>query len=138
MQTQTQNWLMPLCQYLQATTWATAIRTSLWAYPFIQLIPFLRFIVVARNQYRGRFAFIRRWQEAANGRRRTRRTFCMELDRILHGRVRRLFTLLGARNELHHQSRISHETIRANSGSAHLACLCPNENARLGTDNGNL
>lgn len=40
MQTETQNWLMPLCQYLQATSWATAIRTSLWAYPFIQLIHF--------------------------------------------------------------------------------------------------
>jgi hypothetical protein len=40
MQTETQNWMMPLCQYLQATWWATGIRTSLWAYPFIQLIHF--------------------------------------------------------------------------------------------------
>lgn len=40
MQAPTQNWMMPLCQYLQATSWATAIRTSLWAYPFIQLIHF--------------------------------------------------------------------------------------------------
>ncbi len=31
---------MPLSRYLQMTSWATAIRTSLWAYPFIQLIHF--------------------------------------------------------------------------------------------------
>jgi hypothetical protein len=31
---------MPLARYLQMTSWATAIRTSLWAYPFIQLIHF--------------------------------------------------------------------------------------------------
>lgn len=32
--------LMPMSRYLQMTSWATAIRTSLWAYPFIQLIHF--------------------------------------------------------------------------------------------------
>jgi hypothetical protein len=32
--------LMPIARYLQMTPWATAIRTSLWAYPFIQLIHF--------------------------------------------------------------------------------------------------
>ena len=32
--------LMPLCRWLQNTSWATAIRTSLWGYPFIQLIHF--------------------------------------------------------------------------------------------------
>ena len=40
MQAQVQTSLMPLCRYLQTTSWATAIRTSLWAYPFIQLIHF--------------------------------------------------------------------------------------------------
>lgn len=40
MQAETQNWLMPLCVYLQGTSWATAIRTSLWAYPFVQLTHF--------------------------------------------------------------------------------------------------
>jgi hypothetical protein len=40
MQTQMQSSLMPLCRYLQTTAWATGIRTSLWAYPFIQLIHF--------------------------------------------------------------------------------------------------
>jgi hypothetical protein len=40
MQAETQNWLMPLCRYLEATWWATDIRTSLWGYPFIQLIHF--------------------------------------------------------------------------------------------------
>jgi hypothetical protein len=37
---QTQNWLMPLCRYLESTWWATDMRTSLWVYPFIQLIHF--------------------------------------------------------------------------------------------------
>jgi len=32
--------LMPLSRYLQMTSWATGIRTSLWVYPFIQLIHF--------------------------------------------------------------------------------------------------
>lgn len=31
---------MPLCRYLQLTPWATAIRLSIWMYPFIQLIHF--------------------------------------------------------------------------------------------------
>jgi Family of unknown function (DUF6644) len=32
--------LTQICRWLQNTSWATAIRTSLWAYPFIQLIHF--------------------------------------------------------------------------------------------------
>jgi hypothetical protein len=40
MQEQIQTSLMPIAKYLQMTSWATAIRTSLWAYPFIQLIHF--------------------------------------------------------------------------------------------------
>ena len=40
MQEHIQTTLMPLSRYLQMTSWATAIRTSLWAYPFIQLIHF--------------------------------------------------------------------------------------------------
>jgi hypothetical protein len=32
--------LMPFCRWLQATPWGRDIRTSLWAYPFIQLIHF--------------------------------------------------------------------------------------------------
>ena len=40
MQAQVHTSLMPLCRYLQRTSWATAIRTSIWAYPFIQLIHF--------------------------------------------------------------------------------------------------
>ncbi len=40
MQAHVQTSLMPLCRYLQLTFWATAIRTSIWAYPFIQLIHF--------------------------------------------------------------------------------------------------
>jgi hypothetical protein len=40
MQEQIETSLMPLSRYLQMTSWATAIRTSLWGYPFIQLIHF--------------------------------------------------------------------------------------------------
>jgi hypothetical protein len=40
MESQIHTSLMPLARYLQMTSWATAIRTSLWAYPFIQLIHF--------------------------------------------------------------------------------------------------
>src|ERR1700690_2000718 len=40
MQAHVQTSLMPLCRPLQLTPWATAIRTSVWAYPFIQLIHF--------------------------------------------------------------------------------------------------
>jgi predicted PurR-regulated permease PerM len=32
--------LMPFCRWLQATPWARDVRTSLWVYPFIQLIHF--------------------------------------------------------------------------------------------------
>lgn len=35
-----QSSLMPFCRWLQDTSWATAIRTSLYGYPFIQLIHF--------------------------------------------------------------------------------------------------
>jgi len=34
------NYMMPLCKWLYSTWWAFDIRTSLWAYPFIQLIHF--------------------------------------------------------------------------------------------------
>jgi hypothetical protein len=40
MQVQIYSSLMPISKYLEMTPWATAIRTSLWAYPFIQLIHF--------------------------------------------------------------------------------------------------
>jgi hypothetical protein len=40
MQAHVQTSLLPLCRHLQMTSWATAIRTSIWMYPFIQLIHF--------------------------------------------------------------------------------------------------
>ena len=40
MEAQIHTSLMPLSRYLQMTSWATAIRTSLWMYPFVQLIHF--------------------------------------------------------------------------------------------------
>jgi len=40
MQAHVQTSLLPFCRHLQMTSWATAIRTSIWMYPFIQLIHF--------------------------------------------------------------------------------------------------
>jgi hypothetical protein len=40
MQTHVQTSLLPFCRHLQLTSWATAIRVSVWMYPFIQLIHF--------------------------------------------------------------------------------------------------
>jgi hypothetical protein len=40
MQAHVQTSLLPFCRHLQMTSWATAIRVSIWMYPFIQLIHF--------------------------------------------------------------------------------------------------
>ena len=34
------DWLYALCKSLETTPWGSAVRTSLWGYPFVQLIHF--------------------------------------------------------------------------------------------------
>lgn len=134
MQAQTQNWLMPLCQYVQATSWATAIRTSLWAYPFIQLIHFSGLSVWLGTNIAGDLRLLgvgKKPQTASEVRDELFVWNWIGFSTVVPGG----FLL---RNELHREPRVSHETIYASSRSTRLACLCPNEDTGLGKDSSNL
>ena len=128
--------LQAFAKWLEGTPWGVGVRTSLWAYPFTQLVHFTGLSIWLGTNLALDLRLLGCGKAARDGRAASGRFVRLELDRLLHCRARRFSSVFLDRNDVSGQRRVPLEAGPFCSAGAALAHLRAMEGARLGSDAG--
>ena len=128
--------LQAFAKWLEGTPWGVGVRTSLWAYPFTQLVHFTGLSIWIGTNLALDLRLLGLRKTPGDGRAASGRFVRLELDRLLHRRDRRFSSVFLDRHNVSGQRRVPLEAGHFCAAGITLAHLRAMEGARLGSNAG--